>query len=115
MPADVSEPDVRREVAVMSAAVRVPVSVAVAAVRELAWRPVAERVAEVKVPEMLAEAARSRPVTDAVFATKFPSTDAVFVTSEPIRTDDALGPRRSTPAEEPVPASRMRSPPTLPE
>lgn len=57
-------------------------------------------------------AARSRPVTEAVFAAKLPGTLTVFATSAPKTTELADKPTRTMPYVEPVPASRTRSPPT---
>jgi hypothetical protein len=57
-------------------------------------------------------AERSRPVTEAVFATKPPDTTTSRDVS-PSTTCDAPGPSRRTPPLAPVPASSTRSPPLL--
>jgi hypothetical protein len=66
----------------------------------------------VMTPEADIAAARTKPLTLAVFATRFPLTVVVRVASLPRTTLEDDGPRRKTPLMLPVPASTIKSPPT---
>lgn len=109
-PAAVTTPDVLRPElpTAIPTALTAPLAVNEAALTD----PEVESDAAVKAPLMLASAERSRPVTLTAFTARPPKIVEVFVTSAPMYTAFDEGPRRRTPAEAPVPASRMRSPPT---
>ena len=94
--------------ATMAAADTVPDAVTDAALSV----PTVLNAAAVMAADDVTPAARSRPVTLALFMTSAPTTDAVLVTSFRMTTDVADGPTRTTPVVLPVPASRTRSPPT---
>jgi len=78
------------------------------------WMEPAETDAADTAPATVSDADCIKPVTDSALATKPPSAVAV-VPVEPSRTDPLVGPSRRTPEVAPVPASRIRSPPTLAE
>ena len=127
----VTEPDVRSDEPVISAAVRLPVvdrdaasklplTTAEAAVTAPLTAtpdvpidaPVAVIVPAVTAPELETDEERSRPVTLTALAARLPATVVVREASEPMVTESAFRPMRTTPVAEPAPPSRMRSPPT---
>ena len=115
MPATVRAEAERTELTVTSPAVNAPDNEALTPVIAPNCAMDAVTAVAVNVPEADKSVLRSRPVTEAVLATRPPRTVTVRVGDEPMTTAAEAAPSRTVPADKPVPASRTRSPPALPE